>query len=468
MPDYTDQNLAEARRYLPNGNDEDLRLFAERQRRARLRLTRLRLFYGENHCRMTRLHLLAAAAIALGRFCGVSKVFDEIGESLMPIDAHDKPRNEDWKNYVEACRKNMPPEICEELWLTAHFKDIETVQQNGLEIKFAAEAERYRNEPIWQYLKQHLEVTLGVRMMDQSAVAGLISHETAITESIFQTVVKLSTACRRLVGLYAKESARAVFDFSGKPQENILTYRRTAFELARYFFLSFGVSKVLRQGVRSRERGRVATEENWNLLELTLGEKIDQINPLIREFYANPSRFDVTATLKLETLPARFWAHSLTLLLGQGLYERDLHEIPARFRIYRRKDGSMHFVRELYCDGKYRVFDADFVVRKNTLYEVFVDLKVAIEMHVEPFNGDGLSIKNRRVLFHGIALPNVGLTVDFQSRVEKDFQGKEILKVDGLLTMNPQTKLGAFLAYKILRRPKNLGSIHYTSRKKTG
>ena len=57
----------------------------------------------------------------------------------------------------------------------------------------------------------------------------------------------------------------------------------------------------------------------------------------------------------------------------------------------------MHFVRELYCNGKYRVFDADFVVRKGKLYEVFTDLNVAIEMIVEPLDGDGLRSEERRV-----------------------------------------------------------------------
>lgn len=457
------KNLREAKRYLPNAGEAELRSFVERQFRARLRLARLKAFYGENYCRMTRLHLLAAAAIALGRFCGISKVFDEIGESLMPIDGQNEPCTEDWKNYVEACRNNLPMKIREELWLTAHFKDIEIVRQKNLEEKFYEEVEAHKNEPVWQLLRQHLEVTLGVRIMDNYAINGLIPHETAIAESLSLTVKKLSTACLRLVRRYASEALRAVFDFSGETPQNLLSYRQTAFEITRYFLLSFGVSKIFRHGLRNRERGRVATDENWSLLETVLGKKVSEINPLIREFYANPSRFDVTATLKLETLPARFWSRSLTLLLGQGLYEKDLTEIPARFRIFRRRDGSMHFVRELFCDDKYRVFDADFVVRDGKLYEIFTDLKVAIEMSVEPFGGDGLSIKSRRVLFHGISMPTIGLKVDFQSRVEKDKKQKELLKADGFLFMQPDTKFGRFLAFRILRRPKSLGSIHYTA-----
>lgn len=461
-PILSAENLLEAKRYLPDATEAAQKSFAERQIRARRRLARLKKFYGENNCRMTRLHLLAAAAIALGRFCGVSKVFDEIGESLMPIDAENAPRSPDWKNYVEACRDNLPLEVREELWLTAHFKDIEAVRQKNLEAKFYEEAEAYKNEPIWQLLRQHLEVTLGVRLMDKSAIAGLIPHETAIAESLALTVRKLSTACVHLVGRYTKESARAVFDFSRETPEGLLSYRQTAFEMTRYFFSSFAVSKIFRQGIRNRERGRVAGNENWSLLEAVLKEDIVKINPLIREFYANPSRFDVTATLRLETLPAKIWSRLLTFLFGQGLYETSLEEIPARFRIFRREDGSMHFVRELFCEGKYRIFDSDFVVEKGSLYEVFTDMKASVEMHVEAIENGGLLIRSKKFLFYGRRMPGIGLQVEFKSRVED-----ETLKINGHLLMKPKTKAGAFFAHKILRRPQNLGSINYTARRKT-
>lgn len=461
-PVLTKENLQEAKRYLPEATEAAQKSFAERQYRARRRLFKLKTFYAENNCRMTRLHLLAAAAIALGRFCGVSKVFDEIGESLMPIDANGEPRTPDWKNYVEACRDKLPLEVREELWLAAHFKDIEAARQKNLEAGFYEEAAQYANEPIWQLLRQHLEVTLGVRLMDKSALAGLIPHETAIAESLSLTVKKLSTACLHLVARYAKESARAVFDFSGSAPEGLLSYRQTAFEMTGYFLSSFAVSKIFRQGIRNRERGRIAAAgENWSLLEAVLNEEIQRVNPLIREFYANPSRFDVTATLRLETLPAKIWSRLLTLLFGQGLYETNLEEIPARFRIFRREDGSMHFVRELFCEGKYRIFDSDFVVENGALYEVFTDLKASVEMQVEPLENGGLLIRSKRFLFYGRRMPGIGLQVEFKSRVEN-----ETLKIEGHLLMKPKTKAGAFFAHKILRRPQNLGSINYTARRK--
>lgn len=458
----TKSQIAEAERYLPDSDSSRLEKFAERQMNARRRLVFLKSFYDENFSRMTRLHLLAACAIALGRFCGVSETFDEIGELLMPCDKNGIPKNEDWKNYAEACRDKLPLEVRDELWLAAHFKDIENVRTKILEEKFYKETIENPDEPIRRLLQQHLEVTLGVRLLDKSAIAGLIPHETAIAESLALTTKKLFTASLKLVGRYSTESVRAVFDFSKFEDEKVLSYRRTAFEMSRNFLLSFSVSKIFRRGIRERERGRKAETENWNLLETVLGENISKINPLIREFYKNPSRFDVTATLKLETLPAKFWSRFLTILLGQGLFESDLENIPARFRIFQRADGSMHFIRELYCEGKYRVFDSDFVVENGKLYEVFGDLKTSIEMRVEPIENGGLSIRGTKILFRGRKMPAIGLTVEFQSRAEQ-----EILKIDGRLTMKPETKFGKFFAHKILRRPKNLGSIHYVARRKT-
>lgn len=453
--------LQEAKRYLPNANETEMHAFAKRQFSARRRVWKLKKFYGENFCRLTRLHLLAACAISLGRFCGVSKVFDEIGESLMPVDDNLQPTNKNWKIYAEACQNKLPLEVCDELWLTAHFKDIERIRTKNLEEKFYAESALHQNEPIRLLLKQHLEVTLGVRLMDKSAIAGLIPHETAIADSLSLTVKNLSTACIQLVGRYVSESFRAVFDFSKESDRELLTYRQNAFDMARFFFLSFSVSKIFRRGIRERERGSRAESENWNLLETVLGERVAEIDPLIREFYGNPSRFDVTATLKLETLPAKIWSRLLTLIFGQGLFETNLEEIPARFRIFKRRDGSMHFIRELYCDGKYRVFDSDFVVENGKLYEVFKDLNTSVEMHVSPIENRGLSILGKKILFHGKTMPSIGLTVEFQSRVENN-----ILKIDGRLQMKPKTKFGEFFARKVLRRPQDLGSIHYVARRK--
>ena len=126
----------------------------------------------------------------------------------------------------------------------------------------------------------------------------------------------------------------------------------------------------------------------------------------------------MTATLKLETFPARILVAFVTTLFGQGLYETDLKEIPARFRIFGRKDGSMHFIRELYCNGKYRVFDSDFVVENGKLYEVFTDLNAAVEMQVSPIEDRGLSIEGKNFLFYGRTMPSIGLNVEFKSRVK--------------------------------------------------
>ncbi len=454
-------NLQEAKKYLPKANEDEQRLFAERQFRARERFAELKKFYGENHCRMTRLHLLASAAVTLGRFAGFSKTFDAMGEFFMPLDRTGEPRTAEWREYAKACEQKLPVEVREELWLAAHFKDLQNVRETGLYAKFENESAQNGRDPVWQLLQQHMDVSLGVRMLDNSAISGLLPYETAIAESLVLTVKKLVTAASRLVFLYSKESASAILNFREKTPPDLYSYRRTALEMTRYFLLSLSVSKIFRRGVRERERGRRAETENWSLLETVLGEQALEIHPLIRDFYANPSRFDVTATLKLETLPARLWSRALTLLFGQGLFETNLSEIPARFRIFQRADGSMHFIRELFCEGKYRVFDSDFVVRNEKLYEVFTDLNASVEMHVKPIEDRGLSIEGKRILFYGRQMPSIGLTIEFQSRVHD-----ETLKIDGRLTMQPKTKFGRFFAHKILRRPQDLGSIHYTARRK--
>ncbi|KAK0039321.1 DUF4166 domain-containing protein [Biomphalaria pfeifferi] len=178
------------KRYLPNAKKSELNAFVERQFSARRRVWKLKKFYGENFCNLTRLHLLAACAISLGRFCGVSKVFDEIGESLMPIDDNFQPVSEDWKIYIESCQNKLPARSLRRALADRALQRHRTRPHENLEEKFYAESELHQNEPIWLLLKQHLEVTLGVRLMDKSAIAGLIPHETAIADSLSLTVKK--------------------------------------------------------------------------------------------------------------------------------------------------------------------------------------------------------------------------------------------------------------------------------------
>ena len=122
------------------------------------------------------------------------------------------------------------------------------------------EAAQHQNEPIWQLLQQHMDVALGVRLMDHSAISGLLPYETAIAHSLTLTVKKLVFAASKLVFLYTKESARAILNVFEKTPKDLISYRRTAFDMMSYFLLSFTVSKIFRQGVRNRERGRTATD----------------------------------------------------------------------------------------------------------------------------------------------------------------------------------------------------------------
>jgi hypothetical protein len=245
-------------------------------------------------------------------------------------------------------------------------------------------------------------------------------------------------------------------------------YRRCALGLLRYTATAWTASGVYRRGIRQRDRGCGASDEGWPLLAHVLGERVREVHPLIVRFYTNPAPFDVKASLRLNTIPARFWSRLATLCVGQGLYESDRAEIDARFRVFRRADGSMHFVRELYCGGSFRVFDSDFIVRETsrgpTLFEVFADLGVDVEMEVTPLPDGGLSIRGRDVYLRGVRVPAFGLRVEFWSRVVRSGDGAESLQIDGHLLMQPRTAWGRVVAYRVLRRPERLGSIHYTAR----
>jgi hypothetical protein len=421
---------------------------------------------------MARTHLLAACAITLGRFCGHSRTFDDIGEFLMPVDSKGLPQTEAWREYAEACAAGRPWAVREELWLTAYMRDIHEVSEAGLDAEFYAESDAHPRDPTWRLLRRHMEVTVGARVIDSSALAGAVAYETAMAQTMARGVRRLLTAGWSLLAYYAAEALRAVCAPGREPPRPLVGYRRCVLELLRYTATAWTASGIYRRGIRQRDRGCLASDEGWPLLARVLGDRVRMVHPLIVRFYTNPAPFDVKASVTLNTIPARFWSRVATIFVGQGLYESNLAEIDARFRVFRRADGSMHFVRELYCGGTFRVFDSDFVVRETargpTLFEVFADLKVDVEMDVTPLPRGGLSIRGRRVYFRNLLVPSFGLRVEFKSHVVWSADGDEFLQIDGHLLMQPRTVWGRVLAYRLLRRPEQLGSIHYTARSAAG
>jgi hypothetical protein len=465
--DLLEYDRQEARRYLPGGDPAGHDAFARRQVRARRRLTSLLAFYRAHPCRMSRAQLLAASSITLGRFSGYSRTFDAIGESLMPVDPDGRPRTEAWREYAEACTAGRPWAVREEKWLTAYMQDLHKVCAVGLDAEFYAEADAHSGDPTWRLLRRHMEVTVGARVIDSSALAGAVAYETAMAQTMARGVGRLFTAGWSLLAYYAAETFRALFAPGREPARPLVSYRRCALELLRHTATAWTASGTYRRGIRLRDRGCLASDEGWPLLARVLGDRLREVHPLVVRFYTNPGPFDVKASLQLNTIPARFWSRVATIFVGQGLYESDLTEIDARFRVFRRADGSMHFVRELYCGETFRVFDSDFVVRETargpTLFEVFADLGVDVEMEVTPLPDGGLSIRGRRVYLRSILVPSFGLRVEFQSHVVRSGDGGEFLQIDGRLLMQPRTAWGRVLAYRLLRRPERLGSIHYTA-----
>jgi hypothetical protein len=220
-------------------------------------------------------------------------------------------------------------------------------------------------------------------------------------------------------------------------------------------------------GRKSRLFACACVREFWSWLETLLGDAAGQVHPLIVQFYRNPGRFTALASLDIRTAPLMAYSWLAAILLGQGLYEGGTAEIPARLRVFRRDDGSMHFVREIYCGGSLRVFDSDFVLRRvagrQSLVEVFGDIGVEVVLDAELRPPGGVAIVGRDIYWRGIRLPRTALRVEFASRVCADSDG-EFIEIVGRLSMEPQTAIGRFFMHTLLRRPRELGSIRYIVR----
>ncbi len=199
-------DLADAARFV---GDADRRDFARRQVRSRRRLQLLITFYAGAPCRMANVHLLAAHAITLGRFCGVSATFDAIGDELMPVDNDGAPRSAAWIAYAKAGATKRPVDVRDELWLAAHVEDNERLRTKGLDVAFADEASRHHDEPIWALLRQHMDVTVGARLVDRSALTGLVAPETILADGLLAALGRLVRTGWQLMARYVVEAARA-------------------------------------------------------------------------------------------------------------------------------------------------------------------------------------------------------------------------------------------------------------------
>jgi len=462
----TPADLEDAAGYLGEAGPEEHAAFAARQLSARRRLYLLRSFYGSCRCRMARIHLLTAAAVALGRFCGFSATFDAIGAALMPVTDTGAPRTPAWSHYRAACDARKPRDLRDELWIAAHVEDMEHVRAAGLDRAFYAEADLHPGNPTWRLLREHMQMTLDARLIDHSALAGAVAYETAVAQGMSLALKRIATGGRRLLSSYADETGRALVRPMIPTRPGLCGDRETAIALLASSVTAWSAASVYRRGVRSARRGMQAAEgDAWPLLACVLGSRVGEVAPLIVDFYSNPARFRLKAALELHTLPARFWSFVATKLVGQGLYETQIGEMEGRFRVFRRDDGSMHFVRELHCGEVLRVFDSDFVVRDGAdgprLFEVFPDQGVDVELDVRPSGEGGLVIRCQRVYFRGLRLPNAPIKVEFRTREVVDAAGRASLDIAGLLLMQPETAWGRWLAHRVLRRPEELGRIRY-------
>ncbi len=408
--------LEEARRYLPGASAEALQAFVLRQRESRRCLSRLADFYRAHPCRMARVHVLVSSAVALGRFWGVSAPFARLGAAVMPVDSSGGPRTPAWASYARACTEGLPLEIRDERWIEAHMRDVADAREAGLEATFRAEAREHEGEPLWRLLVQHLELTLGARFFDEPALAGAVPQEAVLAHGMAVTLRRMLRAGWSLLQHYACATARALLLPRWPGHPGLVEERRAAWLLLSSFVTAWAAARVYRRGVRALHRGQhVGPADGWPLLASTLGDAVSRVDPRVVAFYTNPGAWAVRTSVELRTRKARAIAWVATRLLGQGVSEHGAQAFPSRFRTFRRQDGSMHFVRELYCDGVLRVFDSDFVVRGGKLYEVFPEEGLEVELEVRVLEDGGVSLKGRRVRWRGLPVPLLGLCVEFRT-----------------------------------------------------
>ena len=441
--------------------------YIERQRAARLRVALLDAFYRRYPSRMGALHELAASGIAIARVAGRSAAYDAIGDRLLPVDREGQLRTEAWRHYTDAFDAGLPADVIEERWLAAHLVDMERVKAEGWVERFDQEAQAHADDPSWAMLSEHMEVTLGTRVADKDALSGRIALETAISTSLTQVVWRQLTTGLALVRTFVAAAvwgtlAGGPWVPPGLPSDRWLVWR-----LCSATARCVRISRVFRQGLRRQSRGAERADAAWSLgpaLQEVLGHRLGAVHPRVLRLFEAMHTFEMTASVHLYHQLTGWAAVVATLLIGQGMYEEHLDEVPARFRLFRRADGSLHFVREFWCADAVRVFDSDFVVREvdgtPTILEVFQDLGVAARMRTEPMADGGLSMTVVGLFVRGVATPVGPFRVCFTTRPTDDGQ----LFVRGVLELAPRNRLERWWMTRVMGLPDLLGEIRYFAR----
>jgi hypothetical protein len=220
-------DLREAGHYLPRAIEAEHEAFAQRQLSARARLARLLRFYGSHPCRMARIHLLTASSVVIGRFCGFSDTFNALGDAIMPVDEDGRPRSAAWEVYVKACASGSPWTLRDELWLEAHANDWKALHYAGLDAAFFADAARHVDDPAWQLLQRHAEMTVGTRQFDHLAWGGVVPHETTISSSLGLALRQAVSRGWPVIGRYVVETTRALVGRTSGARPGLPSYRRT-------------------------------------------------------------------------------------------------------------------------------------------------------------------------------------------------------------------------------------------------
>jgi hypothetical protein len=440
---------------------DEIEAYVARQRAARLRVALMDAFYTRFPCRMGALHQLAAAGIAIARFAALSEAYHRIGDRLLPVDAEGRPRTPRWEAYVRAFEEGRPADFREERWLAAHLADMEQVKADGLVERFAEEAALRRGDPTWDMLAEHMAVTLGTRVRDAEALSGAIALETAISTSLSAVVRRQLRTGLALVRTYVGAAARGTLRGGPWVPPHLPSDRALVWRLCLATARVARITRIWRQGQRRRSRGAELPGAAWSLepsLGIVLQDDVERLDPLVRALFSEMHAFRMTASVHLYHRATTWLAWAGTLLVGQGMYEQHLDAVDARFRLFRRDDGSMHFVREFWCDDAIRVFDSDFVVREvdgaPTLLEVFEDLGVAARMKTEVLDDGGLSMTVVGLFVRGIPVAPPA-RVCFTTRPD----GQGGLLVAGVLDKGDSW--WSRLWFRALRWPDRLGEIRY-------
>ncbi len=349
----------------------------------------------------------SANVLSLHKTYGENEFYGMVPNAIMPVDNDGAPKNQLWRDFTDAYDQhkesgNPSYEELEKLWIRAHMEDFAAVDAPGFQEKMDAFWEAAAFDPALESMAVYTKaMVLGRSLFDRAREENL-TEAAAMAESLGHFG---KTMAESGMFPFLKEDVQSALDYfkhdrhEPSHDDRGLPTDRTFAERAAAGAVGIGgLASLLARGYSQKWSGAEKRPEADELMDITEGmtpEQASQLDPMVIDFYNNPTRYDMTAVADMPQMHM-FMSEAMSLVSGMGNIpmqkegESTATPAPVEQELWKDEDGKVHWDRDIVVDGhKETLFHATMEMEGGQLKETFDirGVEVPLYFDVTPYNG---------------------------------------------------------------------------------